>query len=302
MTLRIAGAGLAGLLCAHAWPQATVFDPAPGPRAAHRAVLRFRTEGVASLTGIEFRPVQVRKGLWYDGAFTTPDVRLANFYSSKVLGGQVASDRSVWKLDPVQRFIAPETFYEQLVEAVGARIRWGEACNYHGPDAAIVVSTAPMPSLLKLLGIGLEHPEQLFLRQPIKVVRLRVKRCDVFQTVYFPDPEVPVYRASITSDLLIVEGVREIEQTDIAQVCEAFGIGDVELIDSGEQRFGKIVPLPDGLRRATLHRLTTEYGIFSIGRFATWRNVLLDDVVQDIAAVRRLMRAGQYERRMFAAR
>jgi hypothetical protein len=29
-----------------------------------------------------------------------------------------------------------------------------------------------------------------------------------------------------------------------------------------------------------------------IGRFATWRNILLDDVVDDIAVIKRLMRHG----------
>jgi hypothetical protein len=86
-------------------------------------------------------------------------------------------------------------------------------------------------------------------------------------------------------------------------VMDAFALrpGNVFQIDVVEQKYGKIIPLPDAVRKRVLHRLTQEHGIFSLGRFATWRNVLLDDVVQDIAVLRKLMKASQYERKIFAA-
>lgn len=298
MTLRIAGAGLAGLLAAHAWPQAPVFDPAPGPRAAHRAVLRFRSDAVAQLTGIEFRPVTVRKGIWFKEGFVAPSIQMANLYSRKVLRA-LESDRSIWNLDSAQRFIAPETLYEQLVEAVGARVQWGNACIY-GDRTAPVISTAPLPAVLKGLKL---HQEVQFTHKAIEVARYRVPRCDVYQSIYFPDPDTSIYRASITGDLLIVEAMQHthapLVEAMMHEVQQAFGIGwDIERIDRGEQRFGKIVPLDDALRKRLLFQLTQEFGVFSLGRFATWRNVLLDDVVQDIAVVRRLLRSSEYERRL----
>ena len=106
-TPTIVGAGLAGLIAAHAWPQATVLEAAPKPRAGHRALLRFRSEAVGRLTGIEFRRVTVRKGIWADGAYQHPAIRWANLYAQKVVN-RLAGDRSIWNLETSERFIAPE--------------------------------------------------------------------------------------------------------------------------------------------------------------------------------------------------
>jgi hypothetical protein len=292
MKPRIAGAGLAGLLAAHAWPQAAVYDPQPEPRAHHRALLRFRTPAVSQLVGIEFRAVLVRKGIWYNSKYVAPDIQLANHYSAKCLGS-IEADRSIWNIDPVERFIAPETLYEQLVEAVGDRIRWSTPCDYNDVSTG-VISTAPLPVVLKELQIDTRLS---FNRAPIHVARYRVPKCAVYQTVYFPHPEQPVYRASITGDLLIVESVagQAPDTLHMNDVMEAFGIYSIDPIDTVEQRYGKIVPLPPGERKALLHQLTVQHGIFALGRFATWRNVLLDDVVNDIAVIRRLLRSSEYD-------
>src|SRR6195256_1682660 len=100
--MRIAGAGLSGLLAAHAWPTAQLFEQQTEPHAMHRALLRFRSQAVAQLTGIEFHAVTVRKGLWMQGVFVEPNIQLANLYSYKILG-QLLGERSVWSLDPVRR-------------------------------------------------------------------------------------------------------------------------------------------------------------------------------------------------------
>lgn len=301
MIPRIAGAGLAGLLAAHAWPQAHVWEAQPEPRAGHRALLRFRSQAVAQLVGVEFKEVTVRKGIWLGGKFVSPTIQNANHYSAKILGS-IEADRSIWNLDPVQRFIAPDTLYEQMVESVGNRVRWGEPFPFADQaqrSGAPVISTVPLPVVLKVLGM---QPLELH-RAPIHVARYRVPKCAVYQTVYFPHPEQPVYRASITGDTLIVESAhRQPETLELNDVMEAFGIYTLSNpYESVEQRYGKIVPLPADQRRFLLGQLTTQHGIFGLGRFATWRNVLLDDVVNDIAVIRRLLRASEYEHRLHHA-
>jgi hypothetical protein len=291
--MRIAGAGLAGLLAAHAWPNAELFDPQSGPRADHRALLRFRTDAVARMIGVEFQPVTVHKGIWIDGGFVPPSIQMANYYSKKILGS-LEADRSIWNIEAAQRFIAPENLYEQMVETVGRRIHWGSPCEFVG-GADPIISTAPMPVLLELLGIKTDAE---FKRSPIHVLRYRVPRCAVYQTIYFPQPEQPVYRASITRDLLIVESAHNVpDLLQINNVMEAFGIYDLVPIDAVEQKFGKIAPLETSARRALLSVLT-QRGIYSLGRFATWRNILLDDVVNDIAVIRKLLRMSEYEQRL----
>ncbi|MBL1375570.1 hypothetical protein, partial [Acinetobacter baumannii] len=138
--------------------------------------------------------------------------------------------------------------------------------------------------------------------------------CDVFQTVYFPSPDFGTFRASITGDTLIVESIanggvenadgeiKKIEWNpawDLDEVCAAFGIRRKQLIEDGEptiQTKGKIIPLGRDERESMIWNLTHEAGIFSLGRFATWRNVLLDDLVSDMDVIERLMTSSSYQK------
>lgn len=300
MDITIVGAGLSGLIAAHAWPMAQVLEASPMPRNAQQALLRFRTDAVSKLTGIEFRKVQVRKGIFYAGKFVEPNIMLANLYAQKVIGR--VADRSIWNLQTVERFIAPETLYEELIEAVGQRIMWGTPFTPQTPRRS-VVSTAPLPIILKQFEV-VGAPE--LKRAGIRVRRWRLPGTEVYQTVYFPDPETAIYRASITGSLLIVEEVasKPEEEAPLAWVEDAFGIdGEAfEPLGQSEQSYGKVDELPALERKRILYELTTKYGIYSLGRFATWRNILLDDVVDDIVVIKRLLKSEtHYEVRKVAS-
>lgn len=284
----IVGAGLAGLIAAHAWPRATVMEVG-SPVANHRALLRFRSEAVSTLTGIPFRRVRVHKGVWFQFKHREPDIRLANMYARKVVGS-LAGDRSIWNVAPVDRFIAPESLYEQLVESVGPRLLWNCEADYEAMAASrqCIITTAPMPVVLDAMHI---QYDQKFERAPINVMRFRVPKADVFQTVYYPTDRHSVYRASITGDLLIVEHAGEQPQGDWWEdVLASFGLDHAEFLDEGKQRYGKIVDIDSGWRKRTLLGLTTQFNIYSLGRFATWRNILLDDVVHDISVIKAMAR------------
>lgn len=289
----IVGAGLAGLIAAHAWPTARVVEAAPSPRAAHAALLRFRSDAVARLVGIEFRKVRVRKGVWDGGRFVQTDIRLANLYSRKVLGGALLNDRSIWSLDPVDRWVAPEDLYAQLAAAVGPRIAWGTAWDWGVARGEPIVSTAPLEVALRGAGNHALADAAEFSRAPIFVQRFRVPGADVYQTVYFPTEAHSVYRASITGSLLIVEHAGDFPHGDwAAAVFPAFGLHPAALEPLGAvtQAYGKIAPIPEPIRRRAIVELTQSHGIYSLGRFATWRNLLLDDVVSDIDVIKRLIR------------
>lgn len=296
----IVGAGFAGLMAACVFPRARILEAAPAPATTHRALLRFRSEAVAELTGVPFRRVRVRKGLWFEGAYRATDIRLANLYTQKTQG-RILGERSVWNLDPADRWIAPEDLHERLTERFADRIAWDTRADYEALAAAghPVINTAPLPVVLMALGI---NPELEFDRAPIRVQRWRLPPgTHTHQTVYFPAADTALYRASITDDLLICEFARSPAETDDwrAQVSAAFALADWgAALGEVEQRYGKIVDLAAPERRALLHRLTAEHGVFSVGRFATWRNVLLDDVAHDLRVVQRLVGASDYERRM----
>lgn len=294
----IVGAGLAGLIAAHAWPNAQVVEAAAQPKAAHKALLRFRSDAVARLTGIEFRKVRVRKGIWADGAQQAAAIRWANLYAQKVVG-RLAGERSIWNLDPAERFIAPDDLYEQLVAAVNDRIDWETPANYQA--ARPTISTAPLPVVLSLVGW---LAPVTFSRSGITVHRWRIPGADVFQTLYYPEQHLNVYRASITGDTLIVETVGPLGDMDDEEINKSFGIqlSACESLGSVDQKYGKIAPIDDAVRKQLLFRLTMERNIYSLGRFATWRNILLDDVVDDIAAIKKLLKANNaYDLRRAAA-
>lgn len=300
----IVGAGLSGLLAAHAWPRASIFEASPAPSPGHRALLRFRGREVASLVGIDFREVTVRKGIWFEGAFVPPSIGVANAYAMKVLG-RLSAERSIWNIDPTTRYVAPESLYEQLIEAVGSRIRWREPFDFslgRGRPARPVVSTAPLPLVLSALDMEPSAADAEFHRAPIHVTRLRIPHADVFQTVYFPADDTSVYRASITGSLLIVESTEPLSLNDVFQVVVAMHLPpQVDQLDETVQQFGKIAPLAnDAMRRRLLFDLSQRHNIYSLGRFATWRNVLLDDVVHDIAVIKRLIAGDAYAARAAA--
>ena len=296
--MKIIGAGLAGLICGSLNAQSTIYERNQSDFVEHKAVLRFRDEKIARALGLSFRKVTVRKAIWCWGEEVLPSPRFANWYSTKVRG--IVTENSLWNMAPSERYIAPEDLHAILAEICGKRVHWGHAV---GPtvlaellEGGEVVSTMPIVQLLITLGIPEPFP---FKYAPIFVDRYRIPECDVFQTIYFPDPNIGIYRATLTGNLLTIESTSFVSDTEFVMVEDAFGL---EYKDAAEpleanhrQSFGKIAPVHDGQRKALLHRLTQEFGIYSLGRFATWRNILLDDVYEDVAAIRRMMAQSHYD-------
>ena len=297
MQKTIIGAGYSGLIAAYLFPQAEILEASAEPANAHRAVLRFRSDRISALTGIEFRCVRVRKAIWANGRECAPTIALANSYSRKLLGRAV-NDRSIWHLDPVDRWIAPETLYEQMIDAHRSRIEWSARHDFSlSSVSSPVISTAPLPIVAAAAGFEIEGLNYA----PITVERFRIPNCDVFQTIYFPQSDYDTYRASITGDMMIIESTAAVAAEEAAEVVGAFGfsIGELRPIQSASQRYGKISPFSsDFARRSLLARLSTERGIYSLGRFATWRNVLLDDLPHDCAVIRRLLAGDRYDTRL----
>ena len=297
----ILGAGMAGCLAGVLDPKAIILEATPEPVASHKAVLRFREDKISKVTGIPFRQVTVRKAIWMYDREVEPTPRICNMYSQKVTGKIL--DRSIRSIETVQRFVAPDDFHIQLAEQCRARIK------YNSPVEAIskkhlrikdgagiieraldepILSTIPMPLLASMLGI--QHLEK-FDFQPITVNRYKVPGADVFQTIYFPSGETPVYRATMTGDSLIVESTGDISTA--LEVCQAFGIRPSELQPiskgSGTQKYGKIAPIDDRMRKHIMFTASADFRVYSLGRFACWRNILLDDVYEDFFKIKRMV-------------
>lgn len=306
----IIGAGLAGLITACRIKDAPIFEA--GPRAEqHHALLRFRDKSVAELIGIPFQEVTVHKEIRFNGkSYHRATIQMANMYSQKVSGSY--RGRSIWNLDTVKRYVAPPDLYDQLADRHASRISWHQPVGELEGIEGQIISTIPLPIMMKVC--GMEPLKFDFAKSPIRVARYRLpKGTQLYQTVYFPGHDQRVFRASITGDLLIIESIAgQPEQTfswpyneveELHQVLSAFGMDDglIEFIDVVDQKYGKIVEIPREQREAILYELTRDFNVFSIGRFATWRNILLDDVVKDISMVEKLMQASTYGRGLVLA-
>jgi len=312
----IIGAGLAGLIAACAIKDAPIFEA--GKRAEqHKALLRFRDKSVSDLIGIPFKEVRVQKEISYRGqSFNACFIAMANMYARKVSG--LFCNRSIGNLDTVTRYIAPPDLYDQLVDRHAARIVWEHELKGLGTTEwqtsdTQIISTIPLPVVMRVCGMDPLPFE--FAKSSIHVDRYRLpKGTDLYQTIYFPDAELRAFRASITGDLMIVESMNgnphdnfEFPSDRYGEACEvarAFGLefdSHFETLDSVDQKYGKIVEIPRRQREAILYELTRDFNVFSVGRFATWRNILLDDVVHDIGVVERLMNASTYGRGLVLA-
>lgn len=305
---RIIGAGLAGMLAACRWPEATIYEAQS--RALfkeHKALLRFRDESVSALTGVPFRRVRVDKAIWEGGIiYNECSIHSANRYARKVTGAYTAG-RSIWNLTSDTRYVAPEGFQVALLSRFHNRIAWDakvSAGDISRGNTAQTVSTMPMARMLEICG-DIPPPAFNFTKRAINVARYRLPDgTDLHQTIYFPAFNTFVYRASITGDVLIIEAMVEPprdytipEADELGMVMNAFGLDcDAKLLDKSVQQHGKIIDLPENERHHLMHELTREYNVYSLGRFAQWRNILLDDVVKDLDFIDRLMNVSAYGR------
>ncbi len=311
----IYGAGLTGLIAANIFQRFHKVEIREAQMKLphnHQALLRFRSPKVGQAVGIPFREVTVHKAALVNGELTSqPDLLSNNLYSQKVTGS--FHNRSILDLRPSQRWIAPRGFNYQLASQFQGSIKYGQPLtkkDIQRRDFDIKrsmvrdwVSTIPLPMMIELVGW-----EKLALQsRPIAIIRGTITRpaCDLYQTIYFPDPGVNYYRASITGDQFILEftGKTQPSIQCIEKVLSYFGIGNFQFEDEptvSYQGYGKILPSTDDQeRKKVILGLTDMLRIYSLGRFAVWRQILQDDVIQDIDRINVWMgeRSG-YQRRL----
>lgn len=309
----IIGAGLAGMIAAFAFPTEELWESRGREHVEHQALLRFRSPAISELTGIPFRRVTVHKGVWWHGQWAAPAIDVCNMYSMKVIGR--LADRSLWDTSPCVRWVPPANFHTRLCDLLEKRIHWNtpvamvDLSNHSVRSGDLLISTIPLSVLAeKLLGYKGE-----FLSAKIVTTHSEVPLSEVFQTVYFPSDAHGLYRASLTGSQLTCEWTGDdpanLGDIDLAaqEVAAAFGYEMLSehvkqsLTDFHTQTFGKLLPIPEALRKNLIVRLTGRYGIYSLGRFATWRNILLDDVMHDVAVIKQLASASAYERQLIAS-
>lgn len=265
----------------------------------HHAVLRFRDEGVSQQLHIPFRAVKVFKSC------DEPDpVKAMLRYSNKVLGRYEA--RSLINLEPVTRYIAPVDLVSQMAEGLEIHFsqtiaRFDDLGVIQGPK----ISTIPMYALMDILGYPGERPD--FQSEPGWTVTATIPGCDVFVTRYVTKYDRPFYRISITGDKAIIEGTGEPPEAfgasavatalmDHLAISYSDNLIDCELHQSPYAKIAELSPADRRKADDFMLWATLNHGIYSLGRFATWRrSLLLDHLVGDILKIERWMTSSHFD-------
>lgn len=291
----VIGAGMAGLLAAAMLRKDChgVFEAAPQLPNNHSAVLRFRSSVVADTLNLPFKRVKAIKAVepWRN------PIADAMAYSRKTNGS--ATMRSVLTAggEPAERFIAPGNLVARMAAMVDAPIHFGEEYPFWGFEDRPVISTIPMPALMEAL-LYPRRDQVYFHHRDGKNIIAQLHDVDAYCSLYVPDPQFPAARISITGNELVAEcygGWTTEDPYGFALECaRRMGLHETNVIPETvrmkRQRYAKILPIDEGERRRFIMWASEHHGIFSLGRFATWRpGLLLDDVVNDVRVIQRLI-------------
>jgi len=298
--MKIFGAGLSGLIAAMANPKATVYERNGPEFQGHHALLRFRSMAVSDITGIKFKKVKVIKSIWSEGKECFPTPRLVAMYSRKNTG--CYENRSIMDINTVERYIAPDNFLQILIGECEERINFNYQLKKSDFRKEIqhvfldedIISTLPLSINAKMLGYEFDTERS---KSVIYVNKLKIQRCNMFTTVYYPDESTTVYRASITGNSLIIESRESIGSLDIRLVLTSMGLlyANVDMVlDNHAQPMGKLSEVNDSERRVMIYKMSHDHGVFSLGRFALHKNILLDDVAKDIKVIKEMMQDDSY--------
>jgi hypothetical protein len=172
------------------------------------------------------------------------------------------------------------------------------AINYKTPypfsemkRQAPIISTIPMPRLMDILDW---KPKPAFDYRNGYNISATIDRCNAFVSLMVPDPAYPFSRISITGSRLVVE-IPQLDESFDKEATSwahmALSLLGIEVsravnIQSRVQTYVKILPTDEDARREFIYWATTEFGIYSLGRFATWRpGLLLDDLIKDVRLI-----------------
>tara|TARA_R110000765_G_scaffold33844_1_gene77160 strand:+ start:903 stop:1844 length:942 start_codon:yes stop_codon:yes gene_type:complete len=313
--MKILGAGMSGLLAGQHFRthNPKIIERQDCIPNNHAALLRFRTKIIQSETKIRLKEVKVQKMINYkENHFTESNLFFNNLYSQKVILGRTES-RSIGDLKDCTRYIAPDDFIDRLSH--GLNIIFGEEANRHVEDQISnpenpMISTIPMKILAEMLDYDLNEDLKTI---PIKVVNFELSGAsfDIYQTVYYPNPTLPFYRISITGSRVIAEFHKSVPYSKSEWDTEEkifqnlyhfleidFGIVDFSAKDLviKTQHHGKLINCDPNVRKKFLRFITHKYNIYCLGRWGTHRQILMDDVVNDLNVIDNMISSDRYER------
>jgi len=302
----IVGAGIAGAM---AFSYFSTYNPiifAKDTGIKHDAVFRVRDPRVGMLLGVPLEKIMVTKEvLWQDRLWDKASITAMNMYSLKT-NGRIAS-RSISDLGVKERYLISGAYSINAERAVLKGIEAGSALvqNVHsGEEMAIpddiCISTIPLPVMLD--ACHEEYDRNLFRYEPIFVTRCSIKErdCTVNQTIYVPEMEYHTYRMTLEKETLIFESVGGYPEKEEVMALSKFFCVTPDAAVRSSQEFGKLLPHTadeDDLRRMHIFDLTEKYGVYSLGRFATWKSIRTDDLLDDLDHIMSVMGVSKIRRK-----
>jgi len=292
----IFGAGLAGCIAGALNDKSVILEP-QGNKTTHQALMRFRTPYIGEAIGIPFKKIKVYKGIWHNDKPVELSPRYIALYSRKV--SDSIAYRSICNLETTERWIAPIDFHDQLKDQLEDKITYNVDIKNTIDLSQIsgIISTIPINILAELYGYT--FPDISMNMSSIKVTKYKVPDCDVSMTYYYTDPTINVYRASINGDELIMESMWDITKEEEKVVMRSFGLTGVivkPIMKNFIQKNGKMRPIDNHIRKEFIYNMTLNHNVYSLGRFATWRNIVMDDVFKDIHRIKGWMNKSHYDR------
>lgn len=292
----IIGDGLTACIAGMMNQQARLIAGAETPK--HKAIMRFRTPDIERITGIRCKEVTITKSAYWDGEHhSSAPINIANEYSKKVSGGFY--DRSITNLDKCTRWVPPEDLHDRLLDMIGSRLTYGKQDSGAGE---VRITTLPLAYNAALYLEDYVNTEFIPDYTTIYVNKFRIHKCNLWHTTYFPRGG-PYYRMSIEGDIATIESVLKLNREDIIYAFASMGMDydkdEVQIVlVNYEQRIGKIHPAAESARKTLIHQMSVLHNVYSLGRKATWRNILLDDVVKDVYQINKMIHQNDYDLRI----
>lgn len=313
--ITIIGAGMAGLLAAGMLRDEAecILEAQPNLPNNHTALLRFRSSVVGDALNIPFKKVRVMKAV--DAGGMNPVAAMLS-YSMKSNGTATMRSSISAHGEIEERYIAPPNLVEQMANKVSCPICFNTKWDGLSPGIEPIISTLPMPVLMDILGFEIAENASAPLFQSVSGYNITAEltNTDAYVTLYIPDRARMENRISITGSKLTIEvALPRLSSVDVDRIVNGktitatfenikWAVGRLGLLTSeypsvlinsikiSRQQYAKILPIDEGLRQRFIMWASDKHGVYSLGRFATWRpGLLLDDVVGDVRVIRNLI-------------
>jgi hypothetical protein len=300
MKIVVIGAGISGRIAAatldseHDVLMVDAAQKKHHPFADHKAILRLRSDDIKKFFQCTMKEILAHKQVLHKGVlYDSATIDMNNCYSQKCYGS--VSKRSIYELGIVKRYIVEYIQPEKGLDICFNKkvVKVSDDRQIHFPDGStetydFCVSTMPMPSMLNAAyGSFTSGISRLLKSRPVFIKRCRLSMMlDKHRTIYFTQPDFP-YRATLEECVLIIESMRPVTDSDTAMVADAFGFKsrDISSYTVHKKNIGKILPFANRIRKQIIDDLTNRFNIYSLGRFAIWKPIRVDHVIDDMKTI-----------------